>query len=56
MFSEAEKSQLHAEIRLYQTDIDITDEMSISNNGIQEKCPLNKYWSNVFLLRDDLTH
>lgn len=26
------------------------------NNGNQENCPLHKCWSNIFLLKDDLTH
>ncbi|GFY31782.1 hypothetical protein TNCV_4200911 [Trichonephila clavipes] len=47
-----------AEIRLYQSDIDITKEMLYTSDesGNQVKCTIDKYWSKVFNLKDDFTN
>ncbi|GFT16119.1 hypothetical protein TNCV_3316381 [Trichonephila clavipes] len=57
IFSDNEKSKVEAEIRLYQSDIDITKEMLYTSDesGNQVKCTIDKYWS-VFNLKDDFTN
>ncbi|GFT33279.1 uncharacterized protein TNCV_4767591 [Trichonephila clavipes] len=54
IFSDNEKSKVEAEIRLYQSDIDITKEMLYTSDesGNQVKCTIDKYWSKVFNLKD----
>ncbi|GFY09926.1 hypothetical protein TNCV_3698881 [Trichonephila clavipes] len=49
---------VEAEIRLYQSDIDITKEMLYTSDesGNQVKCTIDKYWSKVFNLKDDFTN
>ncbi|GFY17281.1 hypothetical protein TNCV_1090551 [Trichonephila clavipes] len=58
IFSDNEKSKVEAEIRLYQSDIDITKEMLYTSDesGNQVKCTIDKYWSKVFNLKDDFTN
>ncbi|GFU87442.1 hypothetical protein TNCV_2445761 [Trichonephila clavipes] len=53
IFSDNEKSKVEAEIRLYQSDIDITKEMLYTSDesGNQVKCTIDKYWSKVFNLK-----
>ncbi|GFW97631.1 hypothetical protein TNCV_685011 [Trichonephila clavipes] len=57
IFSDNEKSKVETEIRLYQSDIDITKEMLYTSDesGNQVKCTIDKYWSKVFNLKDDFT-
>ncbi|GFS61798.1 general transcription factor II-I repeat domain-containing protein 2A [Trichonephila clavipes] len=58
IFSDNEKSKVEAEIRLYQSDIDITKEMLYTSDESrnQVKCTIDKYWSKVFNLKDDFTN
>ncbi|GFX19642.1 uncharacterized protein TNCV_2075501 [Trichonephila clavipes] len=58
IFSDNEKSKVEAEIRLYQSDNDITKEMLYTSDesGNQVKCIIDKYWSKVFNLKDDFTN
>ncbi|GFV71152.1 hypothetical protein TNCV_410351 [Trichonephila clavipes] len=49
---------MKSQIRLYQSDIDITKEMLYTSDesGNQVKCTTDKYWSKVFNLKDDFTN
>ncbi|GFR03720.1 uncharacterized protein TNCT_397301 [Trichonephila clavata] len=51
IFSDNEKSKVEAEIRLYQSDIDITKEILYTSDE-SGKCTIDKYWSKVFNLKD----
>lgn len=55
IFSEAEMQDLDLEIRLYQTDMSVT-EMLHSFDGIQKKLPMDEYWYEIFKLRDDINN